>query len=237
MSDIFRRVEKKYIVTKKQYEELKENILNYMIEDEHGKSTICNLYFDSDLYELISNSITKPFFKEKIRLRSYNIPKKDSDVFLEIKRKCDGIVSKRRIQMKMKDIKEYIKNKNSIKTSNNQIKTELDYYFDKYDLKPTMYVSYDRRAYYLKNDRDFRITFDSNIKARENDLNLCSANYGTPILEPGKYIMEVKTLGTIPLWLVKKFDELKIVPCGFSKYGEAYTQLILKANTYKSCVV
>ena len=237
MSDIFRRIEKKYIVTKKQYEELKENILNYMIEDEHGKSTICNLYFDSDLYELISNSITKPFFKEKIRLRSYNIPKKDSDVFLEIKRKCDGIVSKRRIQMKMKDIKEYIKNKNSIKTSNNQIKTELDYYFDKYDLKPTMYVSYDRRAYYLKNDRDFRITFDSNIKARENDLNLCSTNYGTPILEPGKYIMEVKTLGTIPLWLVKKFDELKIVPCGFSKYGEAYTQLILKANTYKSCVV
>ena len=237
MSDIFRRIEKKYIVTKKQYEELKEKIINYMIEDEHGKSTICNLYFDSDLYELISNSITKPFFKEKIRLRSYNIPKKDSDVFLEIKRKCDGIVSKRRIQMKMKDIKEYIKNKNSIKTSNNQIKTELDYYFDKYDLKPTMYVSYDRRAYYLKNDRDFRITFDSNIKARENDLNLCSTNYGTPILEPGKYIMEVKTLGTIPLWLVKKFDELKIVPCGFSKYGEAYTQLILKANTYKSCVV
>lgn len=237
MADIFRRVEKKYIITEKQFESLKEKLNDYMIEDEHGKSTICNIYFDSRLYELISHSITKPYFKEKIRIRSYNTPNQDSDVFLEIKRKCDGIVSKRRIQMKFRDLNKYIVDKQSIRNQNEQIKTELDYYFDKYNLIPAMYLSYVREAFYQKNDRDFRITFDSNVIAREYDLNLDSESYGNQILEDGKYIMEVKTLGSMPLWFVRILDELKIMPCGFSKYGEAYTQLILKANTFKTCVI
>ena len=84
---------------------------------------------------------------------------------------------------------------------------------------------------------DFRITFDSNVIAREYDLNIAFQNYGTSILERDKYIMEVKTLVAMPLWLVKKLSQLQIMPCGFSKYGEAYTQLILKANDYTTCVV
>lgn len=237
MNEIFRRVEKKYIITSKQYEDLKKAINDYMVEDEYGKSTICNVYFDSNLYELISHSITKPYFKDKVRVRSYNTPKKDSNVFLEIKRKCDGVVSKRRIQMKLVDMEEYLQHKQNIKNANAQIKKELDYYFDKYNLKPAMYLSYEREAFYQKNDRDFRITFDNNVIAREYDLNLDSDSYGTQIIDENKYIMEVKTLGAMPLWFVRILDELKIMPCGFSKYGEAYTQLILKANTYEKCVV
>ena len=130
-----------------------------------------------------------------------------------------------------------MENKNSLESSNPQIKTELDYYFNKYNLRPTMYISYDREAFYQKENRDFRITFDSNILAREYDLKLNTESYGENILEQGKYVMEIKTLGSIPLWLVKIINELQIAPCGFSKYGEAYTQLILKANTYENCIV
>ena len=237
MADIFRRVEKKYIITEAQYKVLKKALKDYMVEDEHGKSLICNLYFDSSLYELISHSITKPFFKEKIRLRSYNVPGKNSDVFLEIKRKCDGVVSKRRIGMKLFDFENYLNDKNSLEHQSRQIKSELDYYFDRYNLRPTMYVSYSREAFYQKDNMDFRITFDSNIIAREYDLNLDSENYGTRILENGKYVMEIKTLSSIPLWLVPILNELKIMPCAFSKYGEAYTQLVLGANTCETCVV
>lgn len=235
--DIFRRVEKKYILTKEQYKNLKQILNEYMVEDEHGKSTICNIYFDSKFYELISHSITKPFFKEKIRLRSYNKPKNDSEVFLEIKRKCEGVVSKRRIQMPFAEFENYMENKNSLESSNPQIKTELDYYFNKYNLRPTMYISYEREAFYQKDNMDFRITFDSNILAREYDLKLDTESYGSNILDKESYVMELKTLGSIPLWLVKELNKLQIMPCGFSKYGEAYTQLILKANTYEECVV
>lgn len=228
MAEIFRRIEKKYIVNEIQYHKLKAKILDYMNEDNYGKSTICNIYFDTNDYKLISNSISKPYFKEKIRLRSYNIPNKDSKVFLEIKRKYDGIVGKRRIEMTLSEFENYLKNSNTLENSNKQIKTELDYYFKLYSLKPAMYISYSREAYYEKNNSDFRLTFDSNVLAREHNLKLDSSIYGKDVLGNGKYIMEVKTLGALPLWFVNILNELEIIPGNFSKYGEAYKDFILK---------
>ena len=234
MSGFFRRIEKKYIITDKQYLEIKNAISKYMIEDEYGKSTICNIYFDTDQYDLVRHSITKPVYKDKIRLRSYNIPLIDDIVFLEIKRKYDGVVSKRRIEIKLKDFYKYLGDSNAVKDC--QIKKELDYYFNFYNLKAKMFLSYYRKAYYDQSNRDFRLTFDSNILAREYDLNIEKGNYGERILENDKYIMEVKTLGAMPMWFVYILNDLKIAPCGFSKYGEAYTQLILKANKIKEYI-
>ena len=236
MSEFFRRMEKKYIITRKQYLTLKDIIKDNMIEDEHGKSTICNIYFDTSRFDLIRHSITKPIYKDKIRLRSYNTPNINNTVYLEIKRKYDGVVSKRRIEMRLNEFYKYMSNKNSF-ANGNQVEKELLYYFQYYNLKETMFLSYNRRAYYDKNNRDFRITFDSNIIARNYDLKLEKGVYGNNILEQDKYIMEIKTLGAMPMWLVKKLNELVISPCGFSKYGEAYTQLVLKANDYLKCVV
>lgn len=226
MVGFFRRIEKKYILTREQYLFFKEAIKEKMIEDEHGKSTICNVYLDTGQFDLIRHSITKPIFKDKVRVRSYNIPTLDSNVFLEIKRKYEGVVSKRRIQMTLSQFYEYINKENKIEE--NQVKRELDYYFEHYNLIPTMFLSYYRRAYYDKENRDFRLTFDSHILARTYDLELEKGNYGIHILEENKYIMEVKTLGAIPMWFVKLINEAQIGPCGFSKYGEAYTQLSLK---------
>lgn len=237
MADIFRRVELKYIIDKKQYDYLMNSMKEYIVEDEYKESTICNIYFDTANYDLISHSITKPYFKEKIRLRSYNIPSEESIVFLEIKRKCDKIVSKRRIQMKLKDFENYKKNKNLVQVQNNQIKSELDYYFNRYNLEPKVFLAYNRIAYYEKNNPNFRLTFDSNIIAREDNLKLNSGIYGYQILEGDKYIMELKTLESLPFWMVKLLDKLELSTCGFSKYGEAYTQQILCMNDVESCVI
>lgn len=230
MAEIFRRVEKKYILNKEQYEKIKKSISQYMDEDQYGKSTICNIYFDTNKYELISHSIEKPYFKEKVRLRSYNVPNKDSKVYLEIKRKYDGVVGKRRIEMKLSDFDKYLNNKDSLENNNKQIKTELDYYFKLYNLKPAMYISYSREAYYEKQNPDFRLTFDSNVLAREYDLNLDKGSYGKDVLGKDKYIMEVKTLGAMPMWFIQILEEYKVIPGSFSKYGTAYAQLILKPN-------
>lgn len=229
MADFFRRVEKKYILTREQYLFFKEAIKEKMIEDEHGKSTICNIYFDTEQYDLIRHSITKPIFKDKIRIRSYNIPTIDSNIFLEIKRKYDGVVSKRRIQIKLSDFYKYLNNSNT-SIDECQVKKELDYYFKHYKLKPTMFLSYYRRAFYDKENRDFRLTFDSHVLARDYELEIEKGNYGVHIFEKNKYIMEVKTMGAIPIWFVKLLNQIQIGPCGFSKYGAAYTQLILNAN-------
>ena len=237
MAEIFRRVEKKYILNKNQYRMIMNSINNYVVQDEYGKSTICNIYMDTDNYDLISHSITKPYFKDKVRVRSYNTPNKRSTVYLEIKRKVDGVVGKRRIGMSLADFDNYIKNNKLVRSENVQIKNELDYYFKLYNLDKKMYISYEREAYYQKDNHDFRVTFDSNIIARQYNLNLDKGVYGQNILAPDKYVMEVKTLGAMPIWFVRILDECKIMPCGFSKYGEAYTQLVLKANNYEKVVV
>ena len=235
MNDFFKRVEKKYIITEEQYKFLTESMKNNMIEDEYGESTICNIYFDTENYDLIRHSITKPIYKDKVRLRSYNTPNLDSTVYLEVKRKYEGVVSKRRIEMALRDFYKYIENRNVANVC--QIQKELNYYFDYYKLIPTMFLSYDRRAYYDKDDRDFRITFDSNILARDYDLKIEHKNVDINIFEDDKYIMEIKTLGAIPMWLARLLSELKLSPCGFSKYGEAYTQLVLNANQVSEYVV
>lgn len=228
MSEIFRRVEKKYIINKEQYKKIKETILEYMVEDQYGKSTICNVYFDTDNYDLIRHSTDKPYYKDKVRLRSYNVPNEESKVYLEIKKKCDGVVGKRRIEMKLKEFNEYLENPESLEVQNKQIKRELDYYFKYYNLKPKMYLSYIRRAYYQKDNNDFRLTFDNSILARDYNVKLEAGSEGTNILNPNYYAMEIKTLGAIPMWFVKVINEMGLKPQGFSKYGEAYRELVVE---------
>ena len=229
MANFFRRVEKKYIITKQQFENLKKIIKTKMIEDEHGESNICNIYFDTENYDLIRNSIAKPIFKDKVRLRSYNTPKIDDEVYLEIKRKYDGVVSKRRIELKLSEFYKCI-NKNDLGSIKTQIAKELNYYYQYYNLKPTMFLSYDRIAYYDEKNKDFRLTFDNNITARNYDLQLENGIYGEKILDKNYYIMEIKTLGAMPMWLVNALNQMKIYPSNFSKYGEAYEKLIVQEN-------
>lgn len=236
MANFFRRVEKKYIITKKQYLLLKEAIKDKMVEDEYGKSKICNIYFDTNQYDLISHSITKPIFKDKVRLRSYNLPQKNSTVYLEIKRKYDGVVSKRRTEIILEDFYQCHSIQNT-KKEKSQIEKELDYYYKFYNLEPAMFLSYDRVAYYDKDNKDFRLTIDKNIVARNYDLYIEKGNYGTKILNKDTLIMEVKTLGAMPIWFVKLLENFKIYPSSFSKYGEAYKMLILNEKFNKSKVI
>jgi len=226
MAEAFRRVGKKYIIDKEQYMCLRKCLESKMIEDKHGKSKICNIYFDTDNYELISHSIEKTIYKDKVRVRSYNIPQKEDNVYLEIKRKYDSVVSKRRIKLKLKDVCDYLEDR-EIEIKDMQVKKELDYYIEYFKLSPKMYVSYDREALYGVDDENFRITFDNNITARNYDLDLDKGSYGFNIFEEDKYIMEVKTLGAMPIGFVKLLAENNIFPNGYSKYGNAYTKLIL----------
>ena len=36
-----------------------------------GKTTVRNIYYDTDTYLLVRRSIEKPVYKEKLRIRSY----------------------------------------------------------------------------------------------------------------------------------------------------------------------
>ena len=173
----------------------------------------------------------KPYYKEKLRLRSYKAPIGDNDkVFLEFKKKINGIVSKRRATLSLKEAEmflEYRIRPGSIDYLNNQVLNEIEYYLENNNVDPKVFISYSRKALFGKNDNDFRITFDSNILSRRDNLSLKMVGYGEEILPKGYYLMEVKILGAMPLWLTKVFSELKIYNTHFSKYGNEYKSYCL----------
>lgn len=223
---VFERVEKKYLLTREKYNLLLEAMEPYMSIDSYGKHTIGNVYYDTDTYELISRSIEKPKYKEKFRVRSYGIPKEEDKVFLEIKKKYKGIVYKRRVSMTLKEAEDYLE-KGIRPKKEGQILKEIDYFLSFYKPTPKVYLAYDRMAYFGKENKDIRITFDHNIRSRQCNMSLAEGDYGTPILDEYHYLMEIKVPGAMPLWLSKILSDLEIYPTSFSKYGNVYKQFIL----------
>lgn len=223
---VFKRYELKYMLTVQQKDKINEAIKPYMELDRYGRTTIRNLYFDTDTYLLIRRSIEKPEYKEKLRIRSYERADADSTVFVELKKKYKSVVYKRRISLLQQEAIWWI-SKEKHCSKNTQISAEVDYFLDYYKtLKPTVFLSYEREAFYSKDSSDFRITFDDNILFRQENLSLDSDVYGTPLLPKGIVLMEIKCSGGIPLWLTEILSEEHIYKTSFSKYGTAYRNFI-----------
>lgn len=230
--EVFNRKEIKYFLDDNTYRQLLEGIGKYMEPDSYSRDggyyTICNIYYDTPDDYLIRHSISKPVYKEKLRLRAYGVPDENDEVFIEIKKKYKGIVNKRRVAMKLQEAKAYLdgNEKPCGGKVNQQILKELDYFRSFYDLSPKVYIAYDRRAYFGKEDDGFRVTFDTNIRTRRYDLHVDDGIYGDSLLEPGVWLMEVKISGGVPAWFTSVLSELKIYPASFSKYGTEYKKYI-----------
>ncbi len=222
--NVFKRYELKYLITKKQKEKMLSVMEPYMKADKFGRSTICNIYYDTPDYSLIKRSLEGPVYKEKLRLRSYGRAKKDGPVFIEIKKKYKGVVYKRRIAALEEEAMAYL-NEDIPLAHPCQISEELDYFKEFYKtLRPSMVISYEREAFFGKEDENFRMTFDENILWRDEDLSLCDEIGGTSILEPDRVLLEVKVSDAMPLWLAEFLSAEKIFKTSFSKYGSAYLQ-------------
>lgn len=224
---VFKRYELKYMLTLEQKQSVLQVIEPYMQLDKYGRTVIRNIYFDTDTYQLIRRSIEKPMYKEKLRIRSYSQATPDSSVFVELKKKYDGVVYKRRISMKESEAMHWLTS-GSPCPQDNQIGREIDYFMSHYGKPhPAVFLSYEREAFYEKNGGDFRLTFDDKIIARCEDLSLCSSVYGRQILPEGMVLMEIKCSGAIPLWMTEILSREKIYKTSFSKYGRAYGDYIL----------
>ena len=222
---VFKRYEIKYLVTDEQKKMIMREMQKYMYADKYGKSTICNIYFDTPDFLLIRRSLEHPVYKEKLRLRSYGVAKHDSTTFIEIKKKYKRVVYKRRTEMSENESMRYLCNGEHIADS--QILREVNYFLEHYKgIAPQVVISYNREAFYSKNDYDFRVTFDDNILWRNYDLSLCKGIYGTPILRNDYSLMEIKTGTAIPLWMTNILSENKIYKTSFSKYGNAYVAIM-----------
>ncbi len=228
MAEKFKRKEIKYLITNKQYNQLKQIMINYVVPDQYFKSIIKNIYYDTDHFLLVRRSNDKPIYKEKLRIRSYGIKSKEENVFVELKRKYDGVVYKRRIEMKYQEALLFLAGEAT--GDGSQIAKELQYFIHYYQtLAPKIMLTYQRLSF-KGIDSNLRITFDYDILWRDYDLDLTKECYGTKILDDDLMIMEIKTEYGYPLWLVDFLSSNKIYKTSFSKYGNAYKNLMIKGE-------
>ncbi|HIZ56599.1 MAG TPA: polyphosphate polymerase domain-containing protein [Firmicutes bacterium] len=223
---VFKRYELKYLLTAKQKEKVLRAMEPYMALDQYGRTTIRNIYFDTNNYQLIRHSIEKPVYKEKLRIRSYSRAEPQSTVFVELKKKYKNVVYKRRISLSEEEAMKWVLGKQHCHL-NTQIAEEIDYFLKYYKfLHPVAFLSYEREAFYSKDESDFRVTFDDTILCRQENLSLESEVYGTPLLPDGMVLMEIKCSGGIPIWMARVLSAEHIYKTSFSKYGTAYQTMI-----------
>ena len=224
---IFKRYEKKYRLTKEQKDLLMSLIADKLVPDRYEKNTLCSLYLDTPDYLLIRNSIDAIAYKEKLRLRSYGVPKVNEKLFFEIKKKYKGVVYKRRVSMTYDEAFSYIDS--GVPPMDTQIMREIDYLMRYYcQPKPDVCILCEREAYLVADNMKVRLTFDENLRYRRGFPNEDNIYDGTPILKNGEYILEIKTPGAMPIWLARALSRCEIYPQSFSKYAHAYYDIINK---------
>ena len=218
---IFKRIEKKYLLSEAQFQALFRRIRFHLRPDEFGRSTVMSLYLDTPDHRIIRNSIEAVNYKEKLRLRSYGTAKADSSVFLELKKKNNGVVYKRRASMTLAEAERYLEQ--GIRPFESQIIHELDWAMSFYgSLRPAMLIACEREAWFDEEHPDLRLTFDRNIRYRESELRLSAGTEGIALLPENTVLLEIKTAGGMPLWLAHALDAEGIRPGSFSKYGAGY---------------
>lgn len=217
----FERTEKKYLLSSGQFDALSRRLAGSMTIDQYGRSTICNLYYDTDDYQLIRNSIEKPPYKEKLRLRSYGVPSREDPVFVELKKKCSGTVYKRREQLPLGEAEAFLAH-GTAPSKDSQILREIGWMLERYQPVPKVFLAYDRIALYGNRDPGLRITFDDSLRWRTTALDLTMGDWGTPVFPAGVFLMEIKFCGGMPVWLSHLLSECEIYPSSFSKYGTIY---------------
>ncbi|MBP2624161.1 polyphosphate polymerase domain-containing protein [Streptococcus oricebi] len=231
--DKFQRFETKYVISKEKLAALLAEFEDYMVEDEHAYSTISNLYYDTPNFQMIRESLEKPYFKEKLRVRTYDAtPAENSQVFLEIKKKVRKIVYKRRIATDLVTAEAYLAGAEDL-VADSQIRSEIDWLTKRYrGVEPKMYIYYNRYSMKGREDADIRITIDHDVTYRSHKLSLLEGRFGDNLLPDNHVIMEIKVPGAYPLWLTGILDRHQVFSKSFSKYGVAYK----KTTAYKGVV-
>lgn len=228
----FRRTEKKYLLTAAQYLALRRELEPYMAEDRYGLSTILSLYYDTADHRLIRQSLEKPSYKEKLRLRSYGVPRAGDPVFLEIKKKCQGVVYKRRVVLPVEEAMAYLAGGEKPE-GHGQIMEEVDWMLRRYQPSPAAVISTRRLALFGREDPALRVTFDFDPRGRTDELDLRLGAHGAPLLPDGTVLMELKVAAAAPLWLTEILSRMRLYPTSFSKYGTCYRRDILPRTTHK----
>jgi hypothetical protein len=237
--NVFKRYEKKFIMTSAQAEALLPIIRAHMSEDPfcvNGQSYLVrNIYWDTEDDDLIRQSVEHPPYKEKLRVRKYGTYETPNpEVYIEIKKKIEGIVTKRRMMVTPQEADDFLYRKIfpiRQEYESQQIIREIAYFLSRHEVTPKVFISYERLAFYDKTNPEFRLTYDLDIRSRRHNLRFDTTSDGERIMPEHLVLMEIKVHDAVPLWFAHALSDLHIYVGSFSKYGKEFEMLKRKGLT------
>ncbi|MFA6550803.1 MAG: polyphosphate polymerase domain-containing protein [Candidatus Gracilibacteria bacterium] len=220
----FRRFEFKYQIPKAIVGRIIPQLMKYMVWDEYagdnGYYEVHSLYMDSPHFKCYHEKLDGFIDRKKIRIRSYKKTLNGDDiVFFELKRKSGSVILKDRAMVRVKDFELFAGNPFaffSMENYKNDFFNEFVYDFSKYHMKPVTLVSYKRKPFYSKFDKNFRVTFDYDLsfaKIKSFDFNVKSECAHHDLA-----VMEVKFNGAMPRWFHDIIEMHSLTRDTFSKY-------------------
>lgn len=248
VQSVFERKETKYRLNAGLYRAILAALEGRLAPDAYGSTVVKSAYFDTENRDMAARSLEKPFYKEKLRVRGYGVAGKDDMVFVEIKKKYDGVVYKRRMGMSYAaacaylDGMPYEKARRAFPAKGAsqaacipygeeiQVAREVDALASRWGaLSASVVTSCVRTAYGPIGQDGFGcsgedglcITFDASLAYCDLRAARRSSSF-LPLIGPEEVIMEIKVRGSYPKWLADALAQCHAYPCSFSKYGEAY---------------
>lgn len=220
----FKRVETKYLMNRNQLHDLLLDLERQMEADDFAQSTITSLYFDTQNFDMIQDSLAKKYGKEKLRLRTYDEkPNHDSSAFLEIKQKMNGIGYKYRVKTTPQMATETLAIQDSSLNLDDRMAGQLEVLKSRYGaIGPRMLICYKRLSFKGKNNPNIRVTIDTNVNYTPVNTLTLSHPENQPLLPEDQLIMEIKVDEHLPSWLQTILETYALEKTSFSKYGRAY---------------
>lgn len=224
----FNRFELKYLLPIEHAGEFKKAIKSFLHVDsfgEEGQYALTSLYYDTPDHRFYWEKIDGIKVRRKLRIRHYETRDAitpETPVFVEIKKRIDRVIIKKRAKMPYKDAVNLCNEgimPAKFDPKDKKTLEEVQSMFHTYPLRPTLITSYFRHALIGTHyDLGLRVTFDTNIRFRDHDLDLTSKNRGKFIIPPNIALMEIKANGAIPYWLTEMIGAHNIRLIRVSKY-------------------
>ncbi|WP_283409321.1 polyphosphate polymerase domain-containing protein [Anoxynatronum buryatiense] len=232
----FNRHEFKYVISEETATQMLEAIEPHMKRDRHTNETahyrISSLYFDTRENLFHDEYLRAEQFRQKLRLRVYNQPTLMDPCFFEIKKKFKGFVSKRRARLTLKSVYDWLADRITLQDLceafplEAHVLREIGFLRQHYRLEPRVVIAYIRQAHVGIFDEDLRVTMDRQLTRRTTLLEPhlgCDPAHDDLYLPTGRVVLEVKSSGTIPLWLAGTLSRLSCRKQAFSKYSTSYS--------------
>ena len=206
------RFECKYIVSPTAVPAMREFVQPFMAPDSFAarwtdnRYPICSLYLDSHDLKLYQQTVGGEKNRFKLRIRTYD-DSPDSPAYVEVKRKINNIVSKRRAAIERAAAIRFVDHGINGWSSGlpKDAESNLEYFAlhsDLTDARPLIRVKYLREAYESRAGDPVRITIDTDLMHAVTFNNDLSHDRGRWVTTPvSGSILELKFTERYPEWL------------------------------------